>query len=88
MFTDNSLKILRNCKNLYKNLKLIENKKNSLKVINNAIKFSRGRYIVRVDSDDYVSEYFSILYEFFFKKNRGYQAVCVDYNLISQMKKF
>lgn len=83
--TDNSLKILRNCKNLYKNLKLIENKKNIglQKSLNNAIKLSRGRYIVRVDSDDYVSEYFLFFMSFFLKKNRGYQAVCVDYNLIS-----
>ena len=68
--TDNSLKILRNCKNFYKNLKLIENKKNIglQKSINNAIRQSRGRYIVRVDSDDYVSEYFLIFMSFFLKK--------------------
>ena len=83
--TDNSLKIIRNCKNLYKNLKVIENKKNIglQKSINNAIRESRGRYIVRVDSDDYVSEYFLFFMSYFLKKNRNYQAVCVDYNLIS-----
>ena len=69
--------------------KIYNNKKNIglQKSINNAIRESKGRYIVRVDSDDYVSDYFLFMMSFFLKKNRNYHAVCVDYNLISPNEK-
>jgi glycosyltransferase involved in cell wall biosynthesis len=87
--TDNSLKILKKCEQTYDNLILSINKKNIglQKSINNAIRESKGRYIVRVDSDDYVSDYFLFMMSFFLKKNRNYHAVCVDYNLISANEK-
>jgi glycosyltransferase involved in cell wall biosynthesis len=83
--TDSSLTILKKCEQIYDNLILRINKKNIglQKSINSAIKESKGRYIVRVDSDDYVSDYFLFFMIFFLKKNRNYHAVCTDYNLIS-----
>ena len=58
---DNSLKVINNFK--YDNLKLYNNKSNmGLPMsINKAIKIAKGRYVVRVDSDDYVSRNFLYL---------------------------
>ena len=47
--------------------------------INKAIQKAQGRYIVRVDSDDYVSRNFLFLIKLFLDLNREYQAVAVDY---------
>ena len=47
--------------------------------INIGIKNSMGRYIVRVDSDDYVGRNFLYLSKLFLDMNRDYQAVAVDY---------
>ncbi len=46
---------------------------------NTAIQQSNGRYIVRVDADDYVSRHFLFLLKFALDKNRTYQAFCCDY---------
>jgi len=83
--TDNTYKILKNLKDL-KFLKIINNKKNIglAKSINKAIKLSSGRYIVRVDSDDYVSRNFLYILKFFLDKNREYQAVATDYYKVSE----
>ena len=64
-----------------KNLRIIKNQKNiGLPAsINTAMQVSTGRYIVRVDSDDYVQRYFLYHMKFFLDYNRHYQAVCVDY---------
>jgi len=47
--------------------------------INKGIKKAQGRYIVRVDSDDYVSRDFLYIIKLFLDLNREYQAVAVDY---------
>ena len=51
----------------YKNIVLINNSKNMglTKSLNIALKKSTGRYLVRVDSDDYVLQKFFIFYEVF-----------------------
>ena len=56
---DNTKKILKKYNNI-SNLKIINNSKNIglPSSINKAIHKSSGRYIVRVDSDDYVDRYF------------------------------
>jgi glycosyltransferase involved in cell wall biosynthesis len=76
---DNSLKVINNFK--YDNLKLYNNKSNmGLPMsINKAIKIAKGRYVVRVDSDDYVSRNFLYLCRVFLNLNREFQAVAVDY---------
>ena len=63
------------------NLTIIKNESNiGLPAsINKAMKVSTGRYIVRVDSDDYVQRSFLYHMKFFLDFNRYYQAVCVDY---------
>lgn len=83
--SDNSLKIIQDIANSNKNIRVITNKKNLglQKSINHAIKQSFGQYIVRVDSDDYVSNFFLFFMYFYLNKNRKYHGVCVDYNLIN-----
>tara|TARA_A100000164_G_scaffold376494_1_gene413669 strand:- start:504 stop:1163 length:660 start_codon:yes stop_codon:yes gene_type:complete len=66
---------------LEKNLTVIRNELNIglPSSINKAMRVSNGRYIVRVDSDDYVQRSFLYHLKFFLDYNRYYQAVCVDY---------
>ena len=49
------------------------------KSLNKAIMLSKGRYVTRVDSDDYVQRNFLFLSKLFLDMNREYQAVAVDY---------
>ena len=77
--SDNSFDIIK--KFNFNNFSSFKNKRNlglSLS-INKGIKKAQGRYIVRVDSDDYVSRDFLYLIKLFLDLNREYQAVAVDY---------
>ena len=78
--TDSTKKILQNFSDL-ENLRIYSNKKNIglPKSLNKAIKLSKGRYLTRVDSDDYVQRNFLFLSKLFLDMNREYQAVAVDY---------
>ena len=78
--TDSTKKILKNFSDL-ENIKIHSNKKNIglPKSLNKAIKLSKGRYVTRVDSDDYVQRNFLFLSKLFLDMNREYQAVAVDY---------
>ena len=86
--TDNTQKVIKNLKE-FSGIKIIKNKKNIglPKSINTAIKASVGRYIVRVDSDDYVSRMFLYLTKLFLDMNREYQAGAVDYYKVSDNEK-
>ncbi len=77
---DSSLKVIQNLKKSI-DFKLIKNNSNIglPKSLNKAIKVSLGRYIVRIDSDDYVARNFLYLSKLFLNYNREYQAVAVDY---------
>jgi len=77
---DNTKKILKNYKK-FNNLKILFNKSNLglPNSLNLAIQKSLGRYVVRVDSDDYVHRNFLFITKFFLDMNRNYQAVSVDY---------
>lgn len=70
------------------NLRVIKNENNLglPSSINVGIKAARGRYIVRVDSDDYVARTFLSLMRSFLNYNRGYQAVAVDYLLVDEFE--
>lgn len=83
--TDYTDKILERFQN-QQNLKIIVNKENiGLPAsINKAMESSSGRYIVRVDSDDYVQRSFLYHMKFFLDYNRHYQAVCVDYFKVNE----
>jgi glycosyltransferase involved in cell wall biosynthesis len=76
---DFTQKVLKNLKR--DNLRIFSNKKNLglSNSINKAIKLSLGRYVVRVDSDDYVARNFLYLTKLFLNLNREFQAVAVDY---------
>ena len=85
---DNTKKILKKLSDL-EYLKIINNKKNIglARSINKAIKISTGRYIVRVDSDDYVARNFIYLLKLFLDKNKEYQAVASDYYRVTSDEK-
>tara|TARA_Y100000741_G_scaffold344620_1_gene309379 strand:+ start:1076 stop:1732 length:657 start_codon:yes stop_codon:yes gene_type:complete len=85
---DGSLKILSKFKKI-NNIRIINNKKNLglPKSLNKALKVSYGKYIVRVDSDDYVNEYFLFLMKIFLDLNKKYQAVEVDYLKVNDKEK-
>ena len=86
--TDITQDILKNFK--FENFKYFKNKKNIglPESINKAIKLSLGRYIVRVDSDDYVVRNFLYLTKLFLNLNREYQAVAVDYYKVDDNEMF
>tara|TARA_Y100000590_G_scaffold465931_1_gene639699 strand:- start:4118 stop:4714 length:597 start_codon:yes stop_codon:yes gene_type:complete len=78
--TDNSLKVIKNFKK-YKNLKIIRNKKNLGVGASSQIGLenARGKYFIRVDSDDYVQPPFLYMLYNFLKFNSNYIAVSCDY---------
>jgi len=83
--TDDSFKILKKLKEKT-DIVLLKNKKNKGLPfsLNRAIKESDGRYIVRVDSDDYVTRNFLFFMRYFLSKNPQYHAVSVDYLLVDK----
>tara|TARA_Y100000310_G_scaffold141695_1_gene141153 strand:+ start:69 stop:722 length:654 start_codon:yes stop_codon:yes gene_type:complete len=50
--------------------------------LNRGIKISRANYIVRVDADDFVNEYFLYLLNEFLEQNKYMDAVACDYLLV------
>ena len=77
---DSTDKIIKNFKDV-ENIVYIKNKTNQglPKSINIGLDAAKGRYVVRVDSDDYVGRNFLFLSRLFLDMNREYQAVAVDY---------
>ena len=85
---DNTLNVLKNLESL-ENLNIIKNEKNLglPRSLNKGIRMAKGRYIVRVDSDDYVHRHFLSLMRLFLDMNRSYQAVAVDYVKVDSNEK-
>lgn len=85
---DYTQKVLKNFKS--ENFRFYKNKKNLglPKSLNKAIKLSFGKYIVRVDSDDFVRRNFIYLTRLFLNLNREYQAVAVDYHIINNNEEY
>ncbi|HIJ82602.1 MAG: Glycosyltransferase family 2 protein [Magnetococcales bacterium] len=54
--------------------------------LNHAIHNARGRYIVRVDADDYVQRSFLYIMKLFLDFNRNYQAVACDFLKVNQQE--
>jgi glycosyltransferase involved in cell wall biosynthesis len=54
--------------------------------LNRALRQALGRYVVRVDSDDYVARRFLSLLKLFLDMNRHYQAVAVDYVKVDEFE--
>ncbi len=70
---------------LFKNEIKIINNKNNIGLpasLNKGIKLSRAHYIVRVDSDDYVNEYFLLFLHEYLEQNKEIDAVACDYYLV------
>ena len=86
--TDNSLDIIKNI-SLNLDIRIIKNQKNIglPSSLNKAIKLSLGRYIVRVDSDDYIARNFLYLSRLFLNYNREYDAVASDYIKVDSNEK-
>ncbi len=55
--------------------------------LNDAINHSLGRYIVQVNSDDYVRRNFLLIMKMFLDANRHYQAVAMDYLQVDDYEK-
>ena len=69
------------------NINLIENEENIglPSSLNKILKVARGRYFVRVDSDDYVSSHFLYALSLILDLNRDFQAVSSDYNKVDSV---
>ena len=85
---DYTKKVLKNFN--FPNFRFYKNKKNLglPESLNKAIKLSLGKYIVRVDSDDFVRRNFIYLSKLFLNLNREYQAVAVDYYKVDDNEQF
>lgn len=51
--------------------------------LNKGIRFSKSQFIVRVDSDDFVSNYFLEFLTFAMKANSTFNAIACDYEIIT-----
>jgi glycosyltransferase involved in cell wall biosynthesis len=85
--TDNTRAVLGNIEFL-PNLRILENESNTglPASLNMALRKALGRYVVRVDSDDYVARRFLSLMRLFLNMNREYQAVAVDYVKVDEFE--
>ena len=85
--TDNTKAVLENIAFLPQ-LRIIENPANAglPASLNIALRRALGRYVVRVDSDDYVARRFLSLMRMFLNSNRDYQAVAVDYVKVDEFE--
>ena len=86
--TDMTEDVLSNLNGI-SNLRVINNDANMglPQSLNRAIKTALGRYIIRVDSDDYVMRLFLYLTRLFLDLNRDYQAVAVDYVEVDEFER-
>lgn len=85
--TDRSRDIISQFENI---IKIIHNKKNVglSQSRNKGIKISKGKYILMLDSDDYISEYYLKFMGSFLDLNKTWSAVACDYTRINLKGKF
>jgi len=55
--------------------------------VNKGILNARGRFLIRVDSDDYVNKEFLKILSFFLTENPSMDAICCDYFLVDDQEK-
>ena len=79
--TDASIAVALHYSKKFSNFQILTNINNQGLPLacNKAIESSYGRYVVRVDADDYVARNFLYLGCKFLEKNKQYQAVACDY---------
>ena len=75
---DHSKKILSNYSNEVKTIFLDENKGVAF-ASNEGIQYSKGRFVVRVDSDDYINEHMIMIQSLFLNTRSEFLGVSVDY---------
>lgn len=87
--TDDSIFVINKFKKKFKNLKIIKNLKNVgvAQSANRAIKQAKGKYVVRVDSDDYINREFLRILVLFLEHNQEYFSVSCDYFLVDKNEK-
>lgn len=85
---DNFREIIKDYKN-FKNIKVLYNKKNMgvAYSANRAINFAKGKYFIRIDSDDYVSSEFLNFMYFYLNQNKNKFGVACDYFYIDENEK-
>ena len=85
---DGSAKIAKEFENI-KNFKFIKNKKNLgiAMSANKAIKKSKGKFFLRVDADDFISNFTIDQLLFFLIQSKGLLGVACDYSLIDKKEK-
>ena len=84
--TDNTMTVINSFKD---ELRILQNEKQQglPAALNTGIREAKGRYVIRVDSDDYVhSEYLNIL-SLHLAYNEEIGAVCCDYHLVDENEK-
>jgi glycosyltransferase involved in cell wall biosynthesis len=69
------------------NIRLINNRENIglPSSLNKILRIARGRYFIRVDSDDYVSKHFLNCLSLFLDMNRNYQGIACDYSKVNEV---
>lgn len=78
--TDQTRDVLENLSMLRNLRKILHGQNQGLpNSLNHAIQSALGRYIVRVDADDYVQRNFLYIMKLFLDLNRDYQAVACDF---------
>ena len=81
--TDNSLDVL---KPFYKDIQIIRNEKNVgvAAAANTGISLARGRYVIRVDADDFVNSDMCYIMSIYLDSNHNAFCVSCDYILVDE----
>lgn len=87
--SDKSLDKINEYKKSFKNFFILQNKKNLgvAKSANKALKKAKGKYVVRVDSDDYVNQDFLRVLVLFLEEHKNFFSVSCDYYLVDEMER-
>ena len=85
---DKSIKVASEFQH-FKNFKILRNKKNVgvAETSNRGFKIAKGKYIVRIDADDYVSKNFLSFLTYYMKENSKKMGVACDYTYIDKKEK-
>ena len=86
---DNSINLVKEYKKSFQNLILIKNKKNIgvSKSANRGLNIAKGKYVVRVDADDYINREFLKILTLFLEENQEYFSASCDYYLVDKNEK-
>jgi glycosyltransferase involved in cell wall biosynthesis len=87
--TDNTLEIIKKFER-FPNVHVIANETNQgvSEAANIGIRASVGQYVVRVDADDYISEWFIFFLRSYLEANHDAFGVACDYQLVDEQENF